>query len=216
MNRRRRVLVSCAGLAPFGPWLHAFATEENPVTDDRLVLSSFLAGQEVMAPNARWRGFSDRVMGGVSDAAFGRATVAGKQCIRLSGRVTRDSGGGFIQMALDLATRSSNFDASGYNGVEFLVHGNDEDYNVHVRTADCGWYDQSYRATFRAEPRWQVVRLAWTDFRPNDLAVPLDPARIQRIALLGWMREFTADLALAEVALYGPVPGAPAAPAPGA
>jgi len=43
--------------------------------------------------------------------------------------------------------------------------------------------------------------------------VPLDPARIQRIALLGWMREFTADLALAEVALYGPVPGTSARPA---
>jgi hypothetical protein len=32
--------------------------------------------------------------------------------------------------------------------------------------------------------------------------MPLNPAKIQRIALLGWMREFTADLALAEVALY--------------
>jgi hypothetical protein len=182
------------------------------VTDDRLVLSSFVAGHEVMVPNARWRGFSDRVMGGVSDAAFARTTVAGKDCIRLSGRVTRDSGGGFIQMALDLATRSSDFDASGFTGVEFLVHGNDEDYNVHVRTADCGWYDQSYRATFRAEPRWQSVRLPWTAFQPNDLSVPLNPARIQRIALLGWMREFKADLALAEVALYGRLAGT-AAPA---
>jgi len=168
----------------------------------RLILSSFEAGQESLAPNARWRGFSDRVMGGVSDATFVRATVDGKDCIRLYGRVTRDSGGGFIQMALDLASRGGQFDASAYSGAEFLVHGNGEDYNCHVRTADCGWYDQSYRATFRAEPRWQRVRIPWTGFTPNDLTIPLNPGKIQRLALLGWMRDFTADIALAEVALY--------------
>jgi hypothetical protein len=168
----------------------------------RLVLSSFEAGQESLVPNARWRGFSDRVMGGVSDATFVRAVVDGKECIRLYGRVTRDSGGGFIQMALDLGTRVTDFDASAYAGVEVLVHGNAEDYNVHIRTSDCGWYDQSYRATFRAESRWQRVRIPWSGFTPNDLPMPLNPAKIQRIALLGWMREFTADLALAEVALY--------------
>jgi hypothetical protein len=32
--------------------------------------------------------------------------------------------------------------------------------------------------------------------------VPLNPARVQRIAVLGWMREFEADVALAEVGLY--------------
>ncbi len=73
-----------------------------------------------------------------------------------------------------------------------------------MRTADCGWYDQSYRATFRALPRWQTIRLAWTSFVPNDLSVPLNPAKIQRIALLGWMREFEADIAVAGIALYSP------------
>ena len=173
-----------------------------PMTEQRLVLSSFAGDGEVLAPNARWRGFSDRVMGGVSNGSFERATVAGKSCIRMTGRVTRDSGGGFIQMALDLGTRNSAFDGSAFAGIELRVHGNDEDYNCHVRTADCGWYDQSYRATFRALPQWQTIRLPWSAFTPNDLDVPVDAARLQRIAVLGWMREFVADLALAEVALY--------------
>ena len=86
------------------------------MTEQRLILSSFEDGQEILAPNARWRGFSDRVMGGVSDATFGRATVAGKSCVRLTGRVTRDSGGGFIQMALDLATRERGFRCVGLLG----------------------------------------------------------------------------------------------------
>lgn len=202
MQRTRRTLVALLALAPAPRWVTVLAGEVVTVPEQRLVLSNFEGDQESVAPGGRWRGFSDRVMGGVSDAAFSRSNVAGKGCIRLTGRVTRDSGGGFIQMALDLGTREADFDASGYAGVEFLVYGNDEDYNVHIRTADCGWYDESYRATFRAEPRWQRLRLSWSDFKGNGVSVPLNAAHLQRIAWLGWMREFNADLALAEVALY--------------
>lgn len=172
------------------------------MTGDRLLLSSFEGDTAFVVPGGRWRGFSDRVMGGVSDATFGPAIVAGRSCFRLAGRVTRDRGGGFIQMALDLGPRGAGFDAAAYDGVDILVHGNDEDYNMHVRTADCGWYEESYRCTFRAGPRWQRLRFAWMDFRPNGLTAPLDTAHLQRIALLGWMRDFNADLALAEIALY--------------
>lgn len=199
MNPQRRGLMLLVGMAPASAWFAALA---NTVPDDRLILSRFADGQPELASNARWRGFSDRVMGGVSDATFSAASVAGKDCLRLSGRVTRDNGGGFIQMALDLGSRTEPFDGSAYAGVEFLVYGNNEDYNVHVRTADCGWYDESYRATFNAEPRWQTLRLAWSDFTPNGVDAPLNAARLQRIALLGWMREFNADLAVAEAALY--------------
>ena len=169
---------------------------------DRLLLSNFEGPDNILAAGAQWRGFSDRVMGGVSDAEFGIAEVAGKRCIRLTGRVTRDSGGGFIQMALDLGSRMQPFDGSAWAGVEVLVHGNDEDYNCHVRTADCGWYDESYRATVRVALRWQRIRFAWTDFKPNGELPPLNPAKLRRIALLGWMREFQADIALAELSLY--------------
>jgi hypothetical protein len=207
MDTRRRALVALAGVTPVSAWIGALAGDlptvpEDQSAENRLVLTSFESGSEFVAPGMRWRGFSDRVMGGVSDAEFTKASVAGKDCLRLAGRVTRDSGGGFIQMALDVASRGASFDASRYAGLEFLVHGNDEDYNVHIRTADCGWYDESYRATFRAEPRWQRLRFAWADFQANGVALPLDPARLQRLAVLGWMRDFKADVAVAEIALY--------------
>lgn len=167
-----------------------------------LVLSDFGTSPEYVAPGMRWTGFTDRVMGGVSDASLELAEVAGRRALRLTGRVTRDRGGGFIQMALDLAPRGATLDASAYDGVELWVHGNDEDYNVHLRTPDCRWYDQSYRHTFRAVPRWQRVRIPWSGFAPNDVGAPLASARLQRIAVLGWMREFVADVALASIALY--------------
>lgn len=165
-------------------------------------MSDFDADPEWIAPGLRWRGFSDRVMGGVSDAQFGRDTVSGRRCVRLRGRVTRARGGGFIQMALDLAGAPAAVDAASFAGVELLVHGNGESYNVHVRTADCGWYDESYRHTFIAASCWQTVRIPWGDFVPNGVGTPLDPSRLERVAVLGWMREFDADVALAALAFY--------------
>jgi hypothetical protein len=176
--------------------------EKPLLPGSRLVLSDFGTTPEYVAPGARWLGFSDRVMGGVSDARVALAEVAGRRGLRLTGRVTRDNGGGFIQVALDLAPRGGVLDASGYDGFEFWVHGNDEDYNVHLRTPDCRWYDQSYRHSFRAAARWQAVRVPWTAFAPNDVPAPLATARLQRFAVLGWMREFVADVTLGSVALY--------------
>lgn len=198
MTRR----VAALGLA--GAWFGGFAAGRDAVdtVTERRLLSRFDGDGEYLAPGVGWRGFSDRVMGGVSDAAFGRDVIAGRRCIRLTGTVTRDSGGGFIQMALYLGARGRPFDGSGWRGIEFDVFGNDEDYNLHVRTSDCGWFDDSYRATFRAPARWTTQRFAWDALRPNSVRVALDPARLERIALLGWMREFEADIALASLSLY--------------
>ena len=203
MNSQRRRLIQLAGLAP------AVAVAEGVLPsamgnggDSRLVLSDFSRDDPIPIDGAQWRGFSDRVMGGVSDAELNTDVIAGRPCIRLTGNVTRDSGGGFVQMALYLGRRRSYFDASRFRGVELLVYGNDEDYNAHIKTADSQWHSQSYRATFHAAQRWQRIRLTWADFKPNDLTVPMDTYRLQRLGLLGWMREFQADLALAEAALF--------------
>jgi hypothetical protein len=198
MSRREAALGLASGLlVP-----RASGDNARTMTDDRLLLSRFDGAGEYLAPGVGWRGFSDRVMGGISDAQFGRDLIAGRRCVRLTGRVTRESGGGFVQMALYLGARRQRFDGSAWRGLECDVFGNDEDYNLHVRTTDCGWFDDSYRATFSAPARWTTLRLAWDSLQPNSVRVPLNPARLERIALLGWMREFEADIALASLSLY--------------
>lgn len=166
------------------------------------VISDFRSGEPQSDVPGGWRGFSDRVMGGVSDAEFERDVIDGLGCIRLRGRVTRDNGGGFIQMSRYMGEDRSGFDASAYKGLKMMVYGNNEDYNIHIRTGDVRWYDQSYRATFSAKPNWQTIRLDWSDFAPNQIDAPLNTSAVQRIGLLGWMREFQADLALARMTLY--------------
>ncbi len=46
------------------------------------------------------------------------------------------------------------------------------------------------------------MRIPFSEFEANSVKAPLDSARINRIAILGWMREFNADVALAELSLY--------------
>ena len=181
-------------------------TAENapPTTSgaNELVLSDFSGDEPYVLEGSGWRGFSDRVMGGVSDASLNKDSVAGKNCARLTGTVTRESNGGFIQMAMYFGSDEAELDGSAYSGIELLVYGNNEDYNVHMRTADCGWYDESYRYTFFAKPEWQRVRINFSEFEANSVKAPLNSAHINRIAILGWMREFEADIALARVSLF--------------
>lgn len=200
MQTMRRQIIAMAGLAPFYSIAGAAKTDSMPAPrGDRFVLSDFSPEQPFVAQGTGWRGFTDRVMGGVSDAEFDQSEIDGRRCARMTGRVTRDNGGGFVQMALYF---NPAYDVTTYKGIELLVHGNNEDYNAHIRTADCGWHDESYRTTFRAESRWQTVRLPWDAFEPSGLSMPLDTTTVQRLGLLGWMRDFQADLAVGAVALY--------------
>jgi len=203
IDARRRQLITTAALLPLTGWQHIMADEvPTALQSSRLLLSNFEGKEPVIYEGAAWRGFSDRVMGGRSDAEMELSTIDGKNCARLSGTVTRKSNGGFIQMALAFGDRNAALDGSAYSGIELLLYGNGEDYNVHVRTTDCGWYDESYRKTIFVEPKWQRLRIAWDEFEPNGLSVPLNSSGINRIAVLGWMREFKADVALAEISLY--------------
>ena len=203
MDAYRRSLKVAAGAVTVDPLVESWASgvqKNKPPQRDRLMLSSFNNGY--MMPSVSWRGFSDRVMGGISNAEVSSSKVADRNCIRLVGNVTRESNGGFIQMALYLGRDNTQFDGAKYKGVDLLVYGNNEDYNLHVRTSDCGWHDESYRMTFFAKSEWQRIRVPWEEFQANGVEVPLNSSLLERIAILGWMREFDADISLSEIALY--------------
>ncbi len=193
----RRAFLEGLMAAPLG----LIVTEQAAGADDRFIMDDF-TDPAASRLGTRWMGFSDRVMGGMSDGQLTRTVIAGRPCLQLTGYVTRKRNGGFLQMALDLTGWPDGFDVSRYRGIEILVCGNDEHYNMHLRTADVRWYDQSYRATFHAAREWQRLRLPWSAFKPHGLDAPLDVRRLRRVGLLGWMRELQVDLALGEIALY--------------
>lgn len=170
-----------------------------------LIIDDFSRPDGVTTLGTHWRGFSDRVMSGVSVATVGLEAVDGRRCARLTGDVRLDNNGGFVQMAVDLAPDlagvGNTLDGSRYAGVALLVRGNGETYGCHLRTPDALRPWQSYRASFTAPCAWHEVVLAFASFLPHRLSVPLDTRRLRRLGLVAIGRAFHADLAVARIAL---------------
>lgn len=153
------------------------------------------------ANGASWRVVTDTVMGGVSDGRLKPAWVDGRSCLRLTGEVSLENDGGFVQASLDL-DRHGPLDASRFAGVEIEVYGNGETYNLHLRTADTRIVWQSYRASFPAPPAWRTLRLPFAAFQPHRIDRPLDLSKLRRLGLVAIGRESRVDLCLGRLSLY--------------
>ncbi len=162
---------------------------------------------------ARWRGFSDRVMGGISQELVTVETIAGQRCLRLRGEVRLENQGGFVQLALPLEQDGRPLDARACRGVRLLAWGNGEEYRLHLRTIACRRPQQYYWASFVATPSWQPIDLPFAAFQPKWLDAPLDPGALTRLGVVAYGRRFQADVAVARVWLFGCAAGRPTLPA---
>ncbi len=197
-RRHGAKIILAAGL--LGPIL-LHSTRSNAQDEDMLI-DDFSDPGLTSKLGTTWRGFSDQVMGGVSQAAVTRERIEGRAALRLRGDVRLENNGGFIQAALDLSASRGIYDASGFTGLRLTVRGNGEQYGLHLRTADNSRPWQSYRAQFTAGSDWETLELPFAAFTPHRLEAPLVTSRLRRIGLVAIGRAFTADLAVSEVAFY--------------
>ncbi|MGB5832361.1 MAG: CIA30 family protein [Thiohalocapsa sp.] len=168
-----------------------------------LLIDDFSAGTDRSRLGTTWRLATDRVMGGVSDAAMSLRQAGGRRARCMRGDVSLENNGGFVQINVDLA-RDGYLDASSFDGVRLLVRGNSETYNLHLKTAATSMPWQSYRAEFVADERWREVRLPFAGFEPHRLDSALDLTRLKRLGVVAIGRVMHADLCLAEIGLFGP------------
>ena len=173
----------------------------NVMADDALILDDRSSGDYRSSLGTSWRLITDSVMGGVSSAELTLDSVENRACLRLRGDVSLENNGGFVQAALDLeGTRA--FDASAYQGILLEVYGNDQAYNLHLRTDDVWLPWQAYRAGFQAPVGWHTVRLPFTAFEGYRIGAPLDLEHLKRIAVVAIGKAYKADLCVGSVALY--------------
>ena len=147
----------------------------------------------------RWQLITDQVMGGVSQGSMVREIVAGRAAIRMRGNVSLENNGGFVQIALDLATDGGALDASAWHGIELDVFGNGQEYALHLRTTDLTRPWQSYRQSFKTDQSWHTIRLPFELFVTHRTEHPLDVRRLRRVGVVATGRAFSADLALGGV-----------------
>ena len=195
INRRTAMILPTAMIVAGTGWSRSLAATTDVIDD--------LSQPPPRASNgADWELVADRVMGGVSNGSMRRETIRGREAIHMQGDVRLENNGGFLQIALDLASNGASIDASRWAGLEIDVIGNGESYHLHLRTADVVRPWQSYRHSFIAAPDWQTLRLPFAEFEPHRVDAPLDPSTLRRIGIVAIGRAFHADIAVGGVRFH--------------
>ncbi|MEP4194693.1 MAG: CIA30 family protein [Aliishimia sp.] len=167
-----------------------------------LSASALHAQGDVMELRANWNYVADTVMGGVSTGQVTQERDDGREIARLTGRVSLDNNGGFIQMAFDLREDGLALDASDWTGVEIDVRGNGEVYDLRLRTNQLTRPWQSFRIKFLASSEWTTHRFSFAQMMSHRTEAKFDPKGLRRIGILAIGREFAADVAVSGIRLY--------------
>ena len=172
----------------------------NSTASNIMIIDDRSSGDLNSNIGTRWRLITDNVMGGLSEGQLTLYNHQAKDCLRIQGNVTTENNGGFVQLALPLSDEV--FDASAYDGIEIDVSGNNELYNIHLRTDDLWFPWQSYRSSFTASTDWQTYRIPFTELEKYRTFTSFDKKQLARIGIVAIGRNFEADLCLASIKFY--------------
>ena len=213
MKRKRRIrtalvhMVLLCGIMPAALLYSAAHLSadggSSTVDSDRLVIDDFSDRGEASSSKWQWRLTTDRVMGGKSEAQHSLESDGGRPFIRLTGTVSLENRGGFVQITAPLSAGSRALDAADYTGVELRVRGNGETYSVHLRTGQTKLPWQYFKVDFKTDGEWRTVRIPFSDFRPSSIRSPNpDTSRLKQIGIVASEREFRADVSVSYVGFY--------------
>jgi len=173
----------------------------NAVSASDLIIDDRTSNKYRSNLGTEWQLITDRVMGGISKGELTLDNYKSRNCLRMRGDVTTENNGGFVQIVLPLSEQD-DFDANDYSGVELEVAGNNEAYNIHIRTSGLWFPWQSYRFTFLATTEWKTLRFPFAEIKPYKTNKRFQQHKLMRIGLVGIGRDFQADLCVASVKLY--------------
>lgn len=151
-------------------------------------------------PETRWSFFADTVMGGASSGSVQFVREGEETHANLSGRVTTENNGGFIQIRSGLSDKPT----VNLSGIRLVVRGNDQRYFIHLRTRTTLLPWQYYQASFDVSSEWAEVRLPFGDFKASSsmLRTKVTPKSLRSLGIVAFGRDHLADLDIREVGYY--------------
>lgn len=167
----------------------------SPVLAEGMMIEDFK-----VQPETRWRFFADTVMGGVSSGQVRFVTEDGRTHAQMTGRVSTENNGGFIQIQMDLADPPPE----GTVGVRLIVRGNDQRYFVHLRTNGTLLPWQYYQAGFEVTRDWAEIRLPFTAFAASGALLRDVPraGSLTSVGIVAYGRDHDAEIDVREVGFY--------------
>ncbi len=152
------------------------------------------------SPETRWDYVADTVMGGVSSGQVQFRSEGNVAFARLTGTVSTENNGGFIQFRRKLPDRPG----TGVSGVRLLVRGNGEQYFVHLRTRGTVLPWQYYQAAFVTSNEWTEVYLPLSGFKASGAMLRATPVAdaITSVGVVAYGRDHKAHVDVSEVGFY--------------
>ncbi len=166
-----------------------------------MLIDDFSNANGTSAIGTAWRGFTDRVMGGLSDMQAGYVDGPNGTVLKLQGQVRLDNNGGFIQARVPLSRDGGSFDASGDSGVTVRVRGKPGPYYLHLRTTETRRPWQYYRAKIPLDDEWKDIFIPFSDFEGQSIRASMDPAALETLGVVAYGEAFDADIEVARLEL---------------
>jgi len=147
-----------------------------------------------------WVYFADTVMGGKSSGEAERVNVDGRAAIKLTGNVTTENNGGFVQVRRELESGQD----TDIEGISFETKGNGETYYIHIRNGSSRLPWQYYSASFRTSSNWETVKIRFTDFQRSGafMAKSLKKKTIDSIGIVAYGKDHQALVLISNLKFY--------------
>ncbi|WP_133484783.1 CIA30 family protein [Aliiroseovarius marinus] len=151
-------------------------------------------------PQSRWEFLADTVMGGVSTGQVRFEKENGAGYARLTGNVSTENRGGFIQFRTELDAKLSD----DTKGVRLVTRGNDQTYFIHLRTGGTVLPWQFYQASFEVTSQWTEVRIPFSAFKASGRMLRSEPraGSIKSLGVVAYGRDHQAQVDVQEIGFY--------------
>jgi hypothetical protein len=145
----------------------------------------------------QWNYVADTVMGGISTGSVEFKTIEGKAVAVLTGNVTTENNGGFIQIRRDL--RRVNLDNA--NSIKLIAKGNNQKYFVFLRTTGTKLPWQYYQSQFTVNENFNEFILPIDEFKKSGMLMSskIDPKKITSIGIVAFGRDHYANISIKEL-----------------
>lgn len=166
---------------------------------DSLLVDDFtLPGESSIG--TRWQAFTDGVMGGRSRMDAGFVQEGDETVLRMTGSVSLENNGGFIQVRLPLTERGF-FDASAYSAIAVETRGRPGEYYIHLRSQQTRLPWQHFKAPIPLDDTWQRTVIPFSSFLPDSVRGPLDPSRLTSVGIVAGGTAFDGDISIRRIEL---------------
>ena len=150
-----------------------------------------------------WQYISDRTMGGISDGEAALEQDGEMFFARLTGNVSTENNGGFIQIRSRFSFENFEKDDKKIKGVRLKVRGNGETYHIFIRTSETQSYRDLYLASFKANSNWEIIDLPFNKFKHrHSTNLFLEGKNIRTLGIVAYGRDFISDISISKIIFY--------------